>query len=150
MMPRPKDPRLSNLADNIQQELDKRGWSASDLARRIWGEVTTRNGKKAARNRAIISAILLKRSWPNPRTLKVIADALGMTVEELTRGSAAAARARPARAEREELFSLTAHDDQRAFLRVNMLLPMDVAKKVLDLISGVGAPPEILESPERT
>ena len=59
-------------------------------------------------------------------------------------------RARPARAEREELFSLTAHDDQRAFLRVNMLLPMDVAKKVLDLISGVGAPPEILESPERT
>jgi len=149
-MPRPKDPRLSNLADNIQQELDKRGWSASDLARRIWGEVTTRNGKKAARNRAIISAILLKRSWPNPRTLKVIADALGMTVEELTRGSAAAARARPARAEREELFSLTAHDDQRAFLRVNMLLPMDVAKKVLDLISGVGAPPEILESPERT
>ena len=88
-MPRPKDPRLPALAHNIQQELDKRGWSASELARRIWGEVTTRNGRKAARNRAIISAILLKRSWPNSRTLKVIADAFGVTVAELTRCPAA-------------------------------------------------------------
>jgi hypothetical protein len=154
MMPRPKDPRLPNLADNIQQELDKRGWSASDLARRIWGEVTTRNGKKAARNRAIISAILLKRSWPNSRTLKVIADALGMTVAELTGHPAATAATRPARVKRGgpevSLVTLTALDDRRALLHVNKILPMDVAVKILALISGSGAPPEILDSPERT
>jgi hypothetical protein len=48
MLPRPKDPRLPNLANRLQPELDKRGWSASDLARKIWGEVTTKNGRKAA------------------------------------------------------------------------------------------------------
>jgi hypothetical protein len=58
MMPRPKDPRLPNRANRQQQELDKGLGALPTWRRKIWGEVTTKNGRKAARNRAIISTIL--------------------------------------------------------------------------------------------
>jgi hypothetical protein len=60
---------------------------------------------------------------------KADSQRVGMRVAELTRRPAAS-RSTPHESVNPKI-SLTAHEDQRAFFSVNMLMPMDVAVKFL-------------------
>ena len=58
-----------NFAEWLQAEMDKRGWSQSDLAR------------SADLNRAVINKLLNGKSHPQPTTLGAISRAFKMPIE---------------------------------------------------------------------
>jgi len=60
-----------------------KGWSQSELARRVWGEMEDKRGYMVAKNRDRISAYESGRSVPERSNLDAIAEALGMSVAEL-------------------------------------------------------------------
>ena len=57
----------------LQEEMDKRGWSQSDLAR------------SAELNRAVINKLLNGKSHPQPSTLEAISRALKIPIETIYR-----------------------------------------------------------------
>ena len=59
----------------LQAEMDKRGWSQSDLAR------------SADLNRAVINKLLNGKSHPQPATLEAIARALRVPLETIYRAA---------------------------------------------------------------
>ena len=59
----------------LQGEMDKRGWSQSDLAR------------SAVLNRAVINKLLNGKSHPQPTTLEAISRALKMPIEIIYRAA---------------------------------------------------------------
>ena len=58
-----------NFSEWLQAEIDKRGWSQSDLAR------------SADLNRAVINKLLNGKSHPQPATLEAISRALKVPIE---------------------------------------------------------------------
>jgi transcriptional regulator with XRE-family HTH domain len=58
-----------NFSEWLQIEMDKRGWSQSDLAR------------SAELNRAVINKLLNGKSHPQPATLEAISRGLKMPIE---------------------------------------------------------------------
>jgi transcriptional regulator with XRE-family HTH domain len=67
--------------------MDSRGLSKSDLARLIWGSCTDpKTGYMVAKKRDRITAWVNGKAFPTDENLDLIAKALGITVEELTRG----------------------------------------------------------------
>lgn len=75
-----------NFSDWLQTEMNKRGWSQSDLAR------------AADLNRAVINKLLNGKSHPQPATLEAISRALKVPIETTYR----AAGLLPAPAETDE------------------------------------------------
>lgn len=71
------------FAERLYQQRRHLGWTQSELARRIWGSHKDGRGYTVARNRDRISAYEAKRAKPERSTLDRVADALGMTVEQL-------------------------------------------------------------------
>ena len=67
----------------LQQLLDQKGWNCSDLARKIWGTITTKAGYVVARNRDRVSVYVRGKAFPSPQILQKIATVLGVTVAEL-------------------------------------------------------------------
>ena len=74
---------LEQFASRLQHLRTEKGWSQSDLAREVWGELETRAGRKVAKNRDRISTYEMGKSWPDPHNLMKIANALGVSPEEL-------------------------------------------------------------------
>ena len=74
---------LEAFASRLQHFRTEKGWSQSDLAREVWGEITTKAGRTVAANRDRISTYELAKSWPDPHNLIKIAAALGVPPEEL-------------------------------------------------------------------
>ena len=114
-----------------------KGWSQSELARRIWGEVEDARGYKVARNRDRISAYESGRAVPERANLDAVAAALGVTVEDLA-PDVVLANPR-AGSEASATMSLkilpgaaTAH------LKIDAIVPTSVALKVLELLQAPG------------
>jgi len=74
---------LELFASRLAYFREARGWSQSDLAREVWGEIETKAGRRVAKNRDMISTYEMGKSWPDPHNLIKIAAALEVDVEEL-------------------------------------------------------------------
>jgi transcriptional regulator with XRE-family HTH domain len=71
------------FGQRLQQVLDQRDMTQSDLARVVWGKITLKNGYEGARNRDRISKYLRGLETPERSTVKKIAKALGVRASEL-------------------------------------------------------------------
>ena len=122
---------LEQFADRLQAARVAKGWSQSELARQVWGELITKAGRKVARNRDRISTYEKGKSWPDPHNLKKIAEALGMTVEELAPDilGSTVERQNP-----EFAMTVVAGHADKVHLKVNKLVPWNIATMVSQLL----------------
>ena len=74
---------LRTFAETLKQARTDRGMSQADLARLIWGTTTDTRGYTVARKRDRISSYEAGKATPEAHHLQQLAEALGMTVEEL-------------------------------------------------------------------
>lgn len=133
-----------SFARRLHKAMLEKGMSPSDLATAVWGRqelkdkrgntVYKSDGKPAtaARNRDRVGVYLKGAGFPDPKNLSKIAKALGMKEEELAPEIAGAA------VEREvpdlSMVAVAGHHD-KVLLRVNRLVPLDIAIKVLNIIT---------------
>lgn len=78
-----KQTRIGKL---VQEAREKRGWTRSDLAREIWGEMPNPNsatGGQQARNRYLVTVWETGRSLPQMKILPEVARVLGVKLKEL-------------------------------------------------------------------
>lgn len=123
---------VENFARKLHKHMVERGMSQSDLARAAFGTTTDPRGYTVARSRDRISSYLRGASLPDPINLQKIADALGINKEELAPDLTASAveRENPELA----LTAIAGHSD-KVLLRVNKLVPLQVAARVISMIS---------------
>lgn len=118
----------------LQQILDQKGMNYSDLARLVWGKTTTKGGYEVAKNRDRISVYVAGKAEPDPRNLRKIADVLGVEIAEIAPeriGNAMAEQQNPTYS----IVKVSGQDD-KVFLRVNKLVPEQVAAKVMFLLAN--------------
>jgi transcriptional regulator with XRE-family HTH domain len=122
---------MEQFANRLYQLRNEKGWSRSDLARKIWGETTTRDGRKAAKNRDRISVYEMGKQCPDPHNLAKLAKALGTTPEELAPNITASTveRQNPEIA----LVAVAGHTD-KVHLKVNKLVSMNIATMIIQLL----------------
>ena len=122
---------LEQFASRLQHLRTEKGWSQSDLAREVWGELETRAGRKVAKNRDRISTYEMGKSWPDPHNLMKIANALGVSPEDLAPDITAATvdRQNPEIA----LIAVAGHHD-KVHLKVNKLVSMNIATMIMQLL----------------
>jgi transcriptional regulator with XRE-family HTH domain len=121
---------LEAFASRLHHFRSAKGWSPSELARQVWGEMTTRSGRKVAKNRDRISVYEKGKSWPDPHNLMKIANALGVSPEELAPDITASTIER-----QNPEFAMTAiagHAD-KVHLKVNKLMAWNVAIMISQL-----------------
>jgi transcriptional regulator with XRE-family HTH domain len=117
----------------LQQILDQKGMNYSDLARAVWGKTTTKSGYEVAKNRDRISVYVSGKAFPDPRNLKKIADTLGVEIADIAPehvGDAMIDQQNPT-------YSITKvqGESDKVFLRVNKLVPEQVAAKIMFLLA---------------
>jgi transcriptional regulator with XRE-family HTH domain len=122
-----------NFGRRLQQILDQKGMNYSDLARLVWGKTTTKSGYEVAKNRDRISVYIAGKAFPDPRNLKKIADTLGVEIADLAPehvGDAMIDQQNPT-------YSITKvqGESDQVFLRVNKLVPEQVAAKIMFLLA---------------
>ena len=71
------------FAKRLQQLMDERELSQSDLAAKIWGRNTSSEGKNVARGRDRISVWVNGKNIPDTKNLSKLAKALGVKVSDL-------------------------------------------------------------------
>lgn len=76
-------PKYQRFAEALKQAMIKGNLSASEVARRMWGTTKDKRGYTGARNRDRIGHYLAGTSHPEPENLQKLADAIGVSVEEL-------------------------------------------------------------------
>lgn len=77
-------PEYRPFAEALRAALRRKGMSASDVAREIWGSTTDRRGYSVAKNRDRIGLYLNATAYPDEESLKELARVLDVTMEELT------------------------------------------------------------------
>lgn len=128
----PEKLKLKKFADRLKELRVERGLSQSDLARLIWGETTDERGYKVANKRGRISAYEAGRAIPEPHNLTSLAEALGVTIEELAPDVVAAA---VDHAEPEIAINMVPGGDGVVHLQVNTLVDLDTAMQIGVLLS---------------
>jgi transcriptional regulator with XRE-family HTH domain len=135
---------LEEFASRLQHLRNAKGWSQSDLAREVWGEMENASGRKVARNRDRISTYEMGKSWPDPHNLTKIAEALGVSPEELAPDitGSAVERQNPEIA----LIAVAGHSD-KVHLRINKLVSFGIATEIMGLLNRtIHSPPETLSA----
>jgi transcriptional regulator with XRE-family HTH domain len=122
-----------NFGRRLQQLLDQKGMNYSDLARLVWGKTVTKSGYEVAKNRDRISVYISGKAFPDPRNLKKIADTLGVEIADIAPemvGDAMIEQQNPT-------YSITKvqGESDKVFLRVNKLVPEQVAAKIMFLLA---------------
>lgn len=119
----PRDLAKQELARRLSKLIQDRDWTQSDLAR------------AAGLPRELISSYVRGKSFPEPKSLRRIADALLVKVEEL-------APAAQGMAASDEIpsFSVTefAGHPGKVWLRINRLVTMDSALKIGAILEAQG------------
>lgn len=133
-----------NFARKLHEALIKNDMRASDLARLLWGETTNKEGHRVAKNRDRISVYLAGKQIPDAHTLRKLAEALNMEEAELAPDIVQSTVER----ENPELsMTMIAGHSDKVYLRVNKLMPLDVATQIINLVneaekrSAIGLPP---------
>ncbi|MHC5033456.1 MAG: hypothetical protein ACYTFZ_00245 [Planctomycetota bacterium] len=124
--------QMQEFARKLHDELNKRGWNNSDLARAVWGETVDKRGYAVARNRDRVGQYVAGKSYPEPYNLQKIADVLGVKPEDLAPElfTAAVERETPSVA----ITAAAGHPDKVSVV-INMLLPFALAMEIGKLIS---------------
>ena len=78
--------KCDRLAINLKHLRKLRGYSQSELARKVWGSIPTKAGRLVARNRDRISVYEKGKSRPRQHHLEAIATTLGVRADELAFG----------------------------------------------------------------
>ncbi len=126
--------RLQEFSRRLFQAMQEKGWTQSDLAREAFGATTDQRGYKVARNRDRVSVYLRGKSVPDPKNLKLLADALGTTPEELAPDLYANSHAMHERPEI-SINAVAGHPDQ-VHLMVNKIVKLTVASQVFALLAA--------------
>lgn len=105
----------------MQLMLDK-GWNQSDLAR------------AAGLGRDAVSTYVRGRSFPEPRSLRALADALGIAPGDLLPNSVAMAIDADT-APTLEIKQAAGHPD-RVFIRINRMVSLEQAAAIFNIIKG--------------
>lgn len=127
---------MQQFARRLHQLMTDRGWSNSDLARKVWGETVDKKGYTVAKNRDRVGVYLRGEGLPEPATLGKMAEAFGMSKEELAPDLTAAAVDR----EKPEIgFTMVQGHTDRVHLQINTLVPLSVATQIVALIEQAKA-----------
>lgn len=123
---------MQEFSRRLYDIMIRQGLSQSDLARRAFGAIENKQGYTVARNRDRISQYLSGKSYPDPKNMRKIADALGCKVEDLAPDATAAAidREHPELA----MTAIAGHTD-KVHLQVNRLVSMAVASKIIQMLT---------------
>jgi hypothetical protein len=84
-------PELQSFVDALSAAMAKHNLTASDLARAVWGTTKDTRGYEVAKGRDRIGYFLRGVHFPDQKNLQKLARAVGLTVEELARGTSYAA-----------------------------------------------------------
>lgn len=123
---------IDGFARRLYQELTRRSWSQTELAKRVWNDPREDSrGYTVWGGRDLISAYVKGKVKPSPATLKMIADAFGMTPEELAPDLTASAVEQDAASI--NIRVIAGHED-KALLRVNRLVSLKTAVAVAKLL----------------
>jgi transcriptional regulator with XRE-family HTH domain len=124
---------LQQFARRLHEVLTEKNMSQSDLARKAFGEeVNKKTGYSGAKGRDRISAYLAGKTYPEPRTLQKIAEALNVTVEDLAPDALAATVDRENHAI--SINMVEGHPD-KVHLVVNKLVPLAVAMEIGSILA---------------
>lgn len=132
---------MPKFSTNLYRLRVEKGMSQSDLAREIWGTVTDARGYTVAKNKDRISRWENGSQVPEAQNLQAVADALGVSVEDL----APDLTAKRMDADENPAVQMTMVQGQpgRVHLIVNTLTSLEIASKVIALLSSdpaVGVP----------
>ena len=86
-------PEYRKFAIALRDAMAAKGLTASEVARRIWGQTKDRRGYQVARNRDRIGNYLAATSYPKAEILQKLADALEIPVTALRSDAAPTRRA---------------------------------------------------------
>ena len=139
-----KDEEINTLSSDVEAfgrklffELEKRGWSQSDLARRIFPDAKTKydnRGYSVTKGRDVVSTWVRGKALPSPQNLKKVAAALGMEPEML------APNITTGTIEKENptlsINMIAGHVD-KCYLRINRLVPLSTALEIAKLLEAV-------------
>lgn len=146
---KPSDPRYqhktlhSRLTEDVKVEFGRRlqsnlirkGWNQSDLARFATAKVPGKGKEKRSIGRDLIGLYIRGAAFPNPIYLQAIADALGVTTDQLVPVGSMLPRPdddlRP--------FSLQQLDAERAHVRLNRTVSTKTANAIFDLLRAEDA-----------
>ena len=122
---------MMEFARRLAAQMSEKELSASELARRIWGDMRTSSGARAARNRDRIGNYLKAESYPERKTLAQIAKALEISVDDLAPQIPATAFDQ----ENPELnLTLIAGNRDRVIVNVNILTSLEIALEFAALV----------------
>lgn len=124
---------LETFAHRLHTALLDKGWSQSDLARRVWGEIRyDAEGNPAGPvGRDRISQYCRAKAMPAPGTLKKIAQVLGTTAEELAPNITASTIQREQPALKLEM--VAGHSD-KCLVKINRIMPLRLALKIAEIV----------------
>ncbi|MEM8801116.1 MAG: helix-turn-helix transcriptional regulator [Pseudomonadota bacterium] len=120
------------LAARLREKMYEKDLSQSDLARMLWGETVNSDGYTSAKNRDRISVWLNARAFPSDKNLRMLAEALETTpddlvpdddTEYLTSGSVAK-------------LHVLKDDPNTARLQLDRVLPLKAAIRIMDLLNS--------------
>lgn len=120
-----KDPAFP---DRLQRYMDDKRMTRADLARHIWGNMTDERGYTVPRNRQTISKYLSGKSAPSDTTVRLMAEALGVGYTDLMPNADPVNRPGSG-------IVMTAVGSSKYRLDLSLVVPADVAGKVISLIS---------------
>lgn len=126
------DVPLRTFAQKLQELMTRKGLSQSDLARAVWGTYRDSRDFEVARNRDRISQYVKGKSIPEPSNLLKLAEALGVTPEELAPDiTADAVDAEEAAV---SMRMVEGHPD-KTVLRINTVTSFETAAEIIALLS---------------
>jgi transcriptional regulator with XRE-family HTH domain len=123
---------LRSFSETLKQARLDRGLSQADLAREIWGTTVDSRGYTVAKKRDRISSCEAGKAVPEDHHLQQLADALGMTIEELAPDLVAASVDRGAP---EMAINMVKGGDNIVHLEINCLIDLPTAMEIGALIT---------------
>jgi transcriptional regulator with XRE-family HTH domain len=124
--------KLESFGDRLRRILIERNMSQSDLARLVFNETRTDNrGYATVVGKDRISAYINNRAKPEPKTLRLIANALKMTPEELAPEvvSEASKNSTPT-----ILVEALSGRTDKVRLQIHKLVPLQTAVKIMAML----------------
>lgn len=125
---------LESFGDRLRRILIERNMSQSDLARLVFNETRTDNrGYDVVVGKDRISAYVNNRQTPEPKTLKLIAEALKMDPAELAPELVSALN-RNSAGPTILIEALSGHTD-KVRLQIHQLVPRRIAARIMEILS---------------
>lgn len=126
----PRSLTKQEFGRRLYRRMIEKNWNQSDLARHAFGTDKAGNVK----GRDAISTYIRGIAFPEPKSLKKLADAFGCEPHELLPNAIEAAMDSEVPAL--EIKQASGHPD-KVWIRVNQMVPLDVAAKIFDALKTI-------------